>query len=192
MLYRRFLMPAWMFAQMQFAAERNGWTKVISVQPQYNLLYREEERKMLPQCEDQGVGVIPWSPLARGRLTRDWSKDTKRSQNDAFAQKMYENTEEHDKKVIEVVRRIAEARGVPRGHVGLAWLLSKPVITAPIIGATKKEHLTEAIGALPLRLSAEEIAELEAPYVPHPVDSVVPPLPEGPPQITPPKQEGIN
>jgi aryl-alcohol dehydrogenase-like predicted oxidoreductase len=180
-------MPAWIFAKMQFAAERHGWTRFVSMQPQYNLLYREEEREMLPQCTDQGVGVLPWSPQARGRLTRDWDGSSNRAQNDAFAQSMYENTAEHDKQVIEVVKRIAEQRGVPRGHVALAWLWSKPVITAPIVGATKAEHLAEAIDALEFRLSEEEIQELERPYVPHPVDGVVPPLPADPPKITPPK-----
>jgi aryl-alcohol dehydrogenase-like predicted oxidoreductase len=180
-------MPAWMFAKMQFAAERNGWTRFVSMQPQYNLLYREEERDMLPQCADQGVGVIPWSPLARGRLTRDWDHTSNRAQNDAFAQKMYENTAEHDKQVIEVVKRIAEERGVPRGHVALAWLWSKPVITAPIVGATKAEHLSEAIDAMNFRLSEQEIKDLEEPYVPHPVDGVIPPLSKEPPAITPPR-----
>lgn len=180
-------MPAWMFAKMQFAAERNGWTRFVSMQPQYNLLYREEEREMLPQCADQGVGVIPWSPQARGRLTRDWDGSSNRGQNDAFAQKMYENTEEHDKRVIDVVKRIAEQHGVPRSHVALAWLWSKPVITAPIVGATKAQHLAEAIDALDFRLSEEEIQQLERPYVPHPVDGVIPPLPNDPPAITPPR-----
>jgi 1-deoxyxylulose-5-phosphate synthase len=180
-------MPAWIFAKMQFAAQSNGWTRFVSMQPQYNLLYREEEREMLPQCADQGVGVIPWSPLARGRLTRDWDRSSNRSQNDAFAQKMYENTEEPDKKVIETAKRIAQKRGVPRGHVALAWLWSKPVITAPIVGATKIGHLVEAIDALNFKLSGEEIKSLEEPYVPHPVDGVIPPLPEEPPAITPPR-----
>lgn len=180
-------MPAWMFAKMQFTAESHGWTRFASMQPQYNLLYREEEREMLPQCADQGVGVIPWSPQARGRLTRDWDGSSNRAQNDAFAQKMYENTEEHDRQVVEVVKRIAEQYGVPRGHVALAWLWSKPVITAPIVGATKAEHLAEAIDALDFRLSEEEIKSLEELYVPHPVDGVIPPLPSDPPAITPPQ-----
>jgi 1-deoxyxylulose-5-phosphate synthase len=184
-------MQAWKFAKMQFCAERNGWTKFVSMQPQYNLLYREEEREMLPQCADQGVGVIPWSPLARGRLTRDWKNDTARSQNDSFAQKMYENSEQHDEEVLKVVRRIAEAHGVPRGHVALAWLFSKREITAPIIGATKQEHLAEAIDSLNFRLSYEETQALEAPYVPHAVDGIIPPLPEGSPMVTSPRQAMI-
>lgn len=182
-------MEAWRFAKMQHAAERKGWTRFISMQPQYNLLYREEEREMLPLCEDQGVGVIPWSPMARGRLTRDWSETTTRTQNDAFALKMYENTAEHDRKVVEVVARIASERGVPRAHVALAWLLSKSAITAPIIGATKSEHMTTAVSAVDLILSAEEIQALEEPYVPHPVDGIVPPLTDQPMVISPPRSE---
>jgi 1-deoxyxylulose-5-phosphate synthase len=181
-------MQAWKFAKMQYAAERNGWTRFISMQPQYNLLYREEEREMLPMCLDQGVGVIPWSPLARGRLTRDWTEgSSSRSQNDAFAQQMYKNAEEHDKEVLKVVGRIAESHGVPRGYVALAWLRSKPAITAPIVGATKPQHLTEAVASLTFQLSNEEIEALEAPYVAHPVDGIIPPLSADPPSITPPR-----
>ncbi len=177
-------MEAWRFAKMQHVAERHGWTRFVSMQPQYNLLYREEEREMLPQCLDQGVGVIPWSPMARGRLTRDWSESTKRSENDAFAMKMYQNTAELDKPIVDIVARIADQHGVPRAYVALAWLMSKPVITAPIIGATKAEHLSTAVGALNFSLSAEEITELEALYLPHPVDGVIPPLPATPPVLT--------
>lgn len=180
-------MEAWRFAKMQHVAERNGWTRFISMQPQYNLLYREEEREMLPLCADQGVGVIPWSPMARGRLTRDWSETTRRTQNDAFALQMYRNAEIQDRKVVDVVARIAEAHHVPRAHVALAWLLTKPAITAPIIGATKPEHLATAIAALDFSLTQDEIAALEAPYVPHPVDGIVPPLPEHPPTISVPR-----
>ncbi|HFZ1866730.1 TPA: aldo/keto reductase [Klebsiella pneumoniae] len=153
-------MEAWRFAKMQHTAERNGWTRFITMQPQYNLLYREEEREMLPLCEDQGVGVIPWSPMARGRLTRDWSVTSRRTQNDAFALKMYENAALLDKPVIDVVASIAEKHAVPRAHVAIAWLLSKSVITAPIIGATKPEHLSTAISALDFSLSDAEITEL--------------------------------
>ncbi len=180
-------MQAWKFAKMQFAAERNGWTRFVSMQPQYNLLYREEEREMLPQCADQGVAVIPWSPLARGRLTRDWDCSTNRAQNDAFAQKMYEKAEEHDRQVLEVVKRIAEEHQVPRGYVALSWLWSKPEVTAPIVGATKPEHLAEAIDALNFHMSEEEIKALEEPYVPHPVDGVTPPLQAEPPAISKPR-----
>ncbi|MCM3578822.1 aldo/keto reductase, partial [Micrococcus luteus] len=146
-------MEAWRFAKMQHVAERNGWTRFISMQPQYNLLYREEEREMLPLCMDQGVGVIPWSPMARGRLTRDWSESTHRTKNDAFAIQMYLNTEAQDRKVIDVVARLADDHGVPRAHVALAWLLAKPGVTAPIIGATKPEHLATAIRALDFSLT---------------------------------------
>ncbi|HGN9078832.1 TPA: aldo/keto reductase [Klebsiella pneumoniae] len=176
----------WRFAKMQHTAERNGWTRFITMQPQYNLLYREEEREMLPLCEDQGVGVIPWSPMARGRLTRDWSVTSRRTQNDAFALKMYENAALLDKPVIDVVASIAEKHAVPRAHVAIAWLLSKSVITAPIIGATKPEHLSTAISALDFSLSDAEITELEARYLPHPVDGIIPPLPDTPPSLTPP------
>ncbi|MBU9651202.1 aldo/keto reductase [Burkholderia multivorans] len=180
-------MQAWRFAKMQHVAERNGWTRFISMQPQYNLLYREEEREMLPLCMDQGVGVIPWSPMARGRLTRDWSESTDRTKNDAFAIQMYLNAEEQDRKVIDVVVRLADNHGVPRAHVALAWLLAKPGVTAPIIGATKPEHLATAIRALDFSLSDDEINALEAPYIPHPVDGIVPPLPDGPATLTPPR-----
>ncbi|MDE1187207.1 MAG: aldo/keto reductase [Pantoea sp.] len=178
-------MEAWRFSKMQYVAERHGWTRFISMQPQYNLLYREEEREMLPLCEDQGVGVIPWSPMARGRLTRDWGEATLRTQNDAFALKMYQNTAEHDRQVVEVVTRIATYHGVPRAHVALAWLLSKSAITSPIIGATKPDHLSTALGALNFSLSDEEIAALEAPYVPHPVDGIIPPLSDQPLMLSP-------
>ncbi|RQZ58989.1 aldo/keto reductase [Burkholderia sp. Bp9004] len=180
-------MEAWRFAKMQHVAERNGWTRFISMQPQYNLLYREEEREMLPLCMDQGVGVIPWSPMARGRLTRDWSESTHRTKNDAFAIQMYLNTEAQDRKVIDVVARLADNHGVPRAHVALAWLLAKPGVTAPIIGATKPEHLATAIRALDFSLTDDEINALEAPYIPHPVDGIVPPLPDGPSTLTPPR-----
>ncbi len=136
--------------------------------------------------EDQGVGVIPWSPMARGRLTRDWSVTSRRTQNDAFALKMYENAALLDKPVIDVVASIAEKHAVPRAHVAIAWLLSKSVITAPIIGATKPEHLSTAISALDFSLSDAEITELEARYLPHPVDGIIPPLPDTPPSLTPP------
>ncbi|MGB9096832.1 aldo/keto reductase [Erwinia sp.] len=177
-------MEAWRFAKMQYAAERNGWTRFVSMQPQYNLLYREEEREMLPMCEDMGVGVIPWSPMARGRLTRDWSETTQRTENDAFALGMYQRAAEQDKEVVRIVERIATQHGVPRAHVALAWLLSKSSVTAPIIGATKEHHLATAIDSLSFRLTSEEIAQLEAPYVPHVVDGVIPPLSDQPLTLT--------
>jgi len=177
-------MEAWRFAKMQHAAERHGWTRFVSMQPQYSLLYREEEREMLPQCLDQGVGVIPWSPLARGRLTRDWDAETNRSRNDPFAQKIFADTEQQDRKVVEAVTLVAEQRGIARAHVALAWMLTKPAITAPIVGATRPQHLADAIAALDVRLTAEDMAALEAPYVPHPVSGIVPPLSSAPPKLT--------
>jgi 1-deoxyxylulose-5-phosphate synthase len=178
-------MEAWRFAKMQFTAERYGWTRFVSMQPQYNLLYREEEREMLPQCLDQGVGVIPWSPLARGRLTRDWSTDqSRRSQNDAFAQQMYHDTQEQDRAVVQAVADIASRRGIPRAQVALAWMLSRPAVTAPIVGATKAEHLSDALGALSVKLEPDEISALERHYVPHPVNGIIPPLSKDAPQLT--------
>lgn len=162
-------MYAWQFAKAQFIAEKHGWTKFISMQNQVNLIYREEEREMLPLCADMGVGIIPWSPLARGKLTRDWAETTKRAETDAVLKSIYGQTEMQDRKVVEEVGSIAAAKGVPRAQVAMAWLLQKPGITAPIIGVTKPKHLTDALGALDVTLSPEEVAALEAPYVPHPV-----------------------
>ena len=139
------------------------------MQDHYNLLYREEEREMLGLCADQGIGVIPWSPLARGRLTRDWDDATARTETDEFGKTLYKATADADKKVVEAVAAFAETRGVPRAQIALAWMLHKSVITSPIIGATKPHHLEDAVAALSVTLSAEEIASLEAPYVPHPV-----------------------
>jgi aryl-alcohol dehydrogenase-like predicted oxidoreductase len=141
------------------------------MQNHYNLLYREEEREMLPLCQAEGIGVIPWSPMARGRLTRDWRNEeiTKRAETDEFGKKLYQTTEDADHKVIDRVGEIAEARGIPRAQVALAWLLHKPAVTAPIVGASKPHHLEDALGALSVKLSADEIARLEEPYVPHAV-----------------------
>jgi aryl-alcohol dehydrogenase-like predicted oxidoreductase len=169
-------MEAWRFAKMQHAAQRNGWTRFVSMQPQYNLLYREEEREMLPLCLDQGVGVIPWSPLARGQLTRDWQADTHRSHNDAFAKHMQAGTEQQDRAVFDMVSRIAKDRGIARAQVALAWVLAKPVITSPIVGATNTQHLADAIAALDVHLTREEIEAIEAPYIPRLVSGVTPPL----------------
>ncbi|PWU45053.1 alcohol dehydrogenase [Micromonospora globispora] len=162
-------MYAWQFAKALWAAERHGWTRFVSMQNHYNLLYREEEREMLPLCVDQGIAVIPWSPLARGRLTRDWGERTARTETDEFGRGLYARTEEPDRQVVEAVARIAEARGVPRAQVALAWVARNPAVTAPIVGATKPHHLTDAVAALALELTDEEVAALEAPYVPHPV-----------------------
>jgi aryl-alcohol dehydrogenase-like predicted oxidoreductase len=140
------------------------------MQNHYNLIYREEEREMLGLCASEKIGVIPWSPLARGRLTRPWqSEQTKRFETDLFAKSMYSRTEEADRQVVDRLGQLAEQRGIPRAQLALAWLLSKPVITSPIVGATKPHHLQDAVAALSVRLTPEEVASLEEPYVPHPV-----------------------
>ena len=157
-------MYAWQFATMQHAAELNGWTRFVSMQNHYNLLYREEEREMLPLCEDQGVGVIPWSPLARGRLTRPWDSETARSETDGFGRSLYRD---EDRAVVERVLALAERRGVSPAQVALAWLLAQPAVTSPIVGITRPEHLTDAVAAVDLELSDDEVAELGADYLPH-------------------------
>ncbi|MEV1080120.1 aldo/keto reductase [Streptomyces sp. NPDC050211] len=159
-------MYAWQFSKMQYTAEQHGWTKFVAMQNHYNLLYREEEREMLPLCADQGVGVLPWSPLARGRLTRDWGTVTERSANDNFGSRLYP---ESDRTVVEAVTRIANDRGVPRAQVALAWLLHQDTVAAPIVGAAKPQHIEDAAAAVELRLSDKEIEELEQPYAPHPI-----------------------
>jgi 1-deoxyxylulose-5-phosphate synthase len=162
-------MYAWQFAKALHLARRHGWTRFVSMQNFYNLLYREEEREMLPLCADEGIAVLPWSPLARGRLARARDTDTPRTQTDKLFNTLFERSEEADRKVIERVGGIAEARGVPRAQVALAWLLHKSVVTAPIIGASKPQHLDEALAAIELKLTDVEMTELESPYVPHPV-----------------------
>ncbi|HEY3490165.1 MAG TPA: aldo/keto reductase [Candidatus Deferrimicrobiaceae bacterium] len=163
-------MFAWQFAKAQHVAERNGWTRFVSMQNHYNLLYREEEREMIPQCLDMGVGLIPWSPLARGFLARGLSEaSTRRSETDRFSKTVYGPTAESDEKVIAAVDALAKQRGVPNAEIALAWLLRENLVAAPIVGATKMEHLETAVKALDVRLSEEESAALEAPYVPHPV-----------------------
>lgn len=159
-------MFAWQFSKMQYTAERQGWTKFVSMQNHYNLLYREEEREMLPLCSDQGVGVLPWSPLARGRLTRDWGTVTERSENDDFGSRLYP---ESDRTIVEAVTRIAGDRGVPRARVALAWLLHQDTVAAPIVGAAKPHHIEDAVAAVEVELSDKEIEELEQPYAPHPI-----------------------
>ncbi|MGW3284946.1 aldo/keto reductase [Streptomyces sp. NPDC001002] len=159
-------MYAWQFSKMQYTAERHGWTKFVSMQNHYNLLYREEEREMLPLCADQGVGALPWSPLARGRLTRDWGTVTERSANDNFGSRLYA---EGDRTVVEAVTRIAGDRGVPRAQVALAWLLRQTAVAAPIVGAGKPQHIEDAVAAVELELSDKELEELEQPYAPHPI-----------------------
>lgn len=163
-------MWAWQFQRALHVAERHGWSRFVSMQNHLNLIYREEEREMLPLCRAEGVGVIPYSPLAAGRLTRDWSSEqTLRSETDQIARRKYDSTAETDRQVVERVAAIAEQRGVKRVHVALAWLLQKQPVTAPIIGATKISHLEDAIGALAVKLTREEVATLEEPYVPHPI-----------------------
>lgn len=160
-------MFAWQFAKAQAVAEKNGWTKFVSMQNHLNLLYREEEREMLPLCQDQKIAVTPYSPLASGRLTRDWSAQTKRFETDKMAQSKYDKTAEQDRIIVERVKEIAEKYDVERVQVALAWLLQKEQVVAPIIGATKESHLTKALPALDLRLTEEDIRFLEEPYVPH-------------------------
>jgi aryl-alcohol dehydrogenase-like predicted oxidoreductase len=162
-------MAAWQFAKALYLADLHGWTRFISMQNHYNLIYREEEREMIPLCLDQGIGIIPWSPLARGRLARPWGEATARSTSDAFGQALYERTEQSDRVIVERVGELATARGIPRAQVALAWLLGKPGVVAPIVGATKPHHLVDAVGALGVRLSEEEVRHLEEPYEPHPV-----------------------
>jgi aryl-alcohol dehydrogenase-like predicted oxidoreductase len=162
-------MYAWQFARMIHVAERHGWTRFVSMQNHYNLLNREEEREMLPFCAAYGIGVIPWSPLARGRLARAWDEATERTRTDEYGKTLYNASVESDRAITEAVGRVAASRGVSRAQVATAWMLSKPYVTAPIIGATKPAHLDDALEALSLELTPEEIASLEAPYVPHPI-----------------------
>jgi aryl-alcohol dehydrogenase-like predicted oxidoreductase len=159
-------MYAWQFAKALHTSERHGWTKFATMQNHYNLLYREEEREMLPLCADQGIGVLPWSPLARGRLTRDWDTDTARSRTDEFGRTLYDDA---DREIADAVARIAADRGVPRAQVALAWLLHQPTVTAPIVGATKDTHVDDAVAAVSLQLTEKEIDQLQEPYHPHPI-----------------------
>jgi 1-deoxyxylulose-5-phosphate synthase len=164
-------MFSWQFAKAQHVADLNHWTRFVSMQPHYNLIYREEEREMIPQCIDQGVGIIPWSPLARGVLagnrTREGARNTTRSDTDGFTDYLYSQPTDFD--VVERVAEVANERHVPPAQVALAWLLQRPGVTAPIVGATKLGHLVDALAAEQLELSDEEVARLEEPYVPHPV-----------------------
>jgi aryl-alcohol dehydrogenase-like predicted oxidoreductase len=164
-------MYAWQFCKALYLADLHGWTRFVSMQNHYNLLYREEEREMMGLCATEGIGVIPWSPLARGRLARPWDQrsSTDRAGSDEFGKTLYARTEEADRMVVDRVGEIAAAWGVPRAQIALAWLLHKPAITAPIIGATRMQHMEDAEVALAITLSPEEIARLEEPYVPHPV-----------------------
>jgi aryl-alcohol dehydrogenase-like predicted oxidoreductase len=158
-------MYAWQFAQMLATSSQKGWTRFVSMQDYVNLLYREEEREMLPLCKAEGIAVIPWSPLARGRLTRDWDETSARSETDEFGKTLYAGTEDADKKVVSAVAKIAEQRKLPRAQIALAWVLTK--VTSPIVGATKASHLDDAVASLQIKLSGDEISALEAPYIPH-------------------------
>jgi aryl-alcohol dehydrogenase-like predicted oxidoreductase len=163
-------MFSWQFTKALYLADLHGWTRFVSMQNHYNMLYREEEREMMPLCLDQGIGVIPWSPLARGRLARPpGDLNTERAGSDEFGMTLYAQSETADRVVIQRVGEVAKARGIPQAQVALAWQLSKPFITAPIVGATKPQHLEDALAAVTIKLSPEEIAKLEEPYVPHPV-----------------------
>ncbi len=162
-------MYAWQFAKAQHVAASNGWSRFVSMQNYLNLIYREEEREMIPLCLDQGVGLMPWSPMARGRLTRPHGQQTQRTRTDVSGQSFYLNTEAQDGRVIDVVEQIAAERGVPMAQMALAWVLGKRGVSAPIVGASKVAQLDDAVAALALQLSAEEVARLEAPYVPHAV-----------------------
>jgi 1-deoxyxylulose-5-phosphate synthase len=159
-------MKAWEFSKAIYTSRLNGWTEFISMQNHVNLLTREEEREMLPLCADQGIAVMPWSPMARGRLTRPWNETSTRQETDEFGKTLYTQFPESDREIIDAVATVAAARGVPRAQVALAWVAQKKGVTSPIVGASKPEHLTDAIAALSLKLTADEIAALEKPYVP--------------------------
>ena len=159
-------MFAWQFAQLQYTADLNGWTRFVSMQDQYNLLMREEEREMLPFCLDQGVGVIPWSPLARGHLTRPWGTTTPRAQTDQFGATLYRQQEDGALAIIDAVASIAKIRGVTMAQVALAWVRQQPAVTAPIVGVTKQQHLDDAIASLQIALTTDELEALESPYLP--------------------------
>jgi aryl-alcohol dehydrogenase-like predicted oxidoreductase len=162
-------MYAWQFAKAVYISRLNGWTQFASMQNHVNLLYREEEREMLPFCEDQKIAVIPWSPLARGRLTRDWNESTSRQETDQFGKTLYTQAIDSDHKIIDAVGALAAVHGIPRAQIATAWILQKSAVTAPIIGASKPHHLTDAVAALSVKLTPEEITTLEEPYVPRTV-----------------------
>jgi aryl-alcohol dehydrogenase-like predicted oxidoreductase len=159
-------MHAWEFAKAVYISRLNGWTQFVSMQDHLNLLYREEEREMLPFCEDQKIAVIPWSPLARGRLTRDWNESTSRQESDQFGKTLYNQAIDSDRRIIDAVGALAKARNVSRAQIAIAWIAQKSAVTAPIVGASKPHHLEDAVAALSVKLTPEEIKTLEAPYVP--------------------------
>jgi aryl-alcohol dehydrogenase-like predicted oxidoreductase len=164
-------MFAWQFCKALHLADLHGWTRFVSMQNYYNLLYREEEREMMGLCTAEGIGVIPWSPLARGRLARPWDAkgSTERAGSDEFGKRLFALTEEADRAVVDYTGQVADGRGLPRAQVALAWVLSRPAVTSPILGVSKPHHLEDGLAALAVELSSDEIARLEAPYVPHPV-----------------------
>ncbi len=162
-------MYAWQFAKALFTSDLNGWPRFVSMQNQVNLVYREEEREMLPLCVDQGIGVIPWAPLGSGKLTRPWGEQTKRNTTDANGKTMYENDVGNQRAIVDAVGKVAKARGVSYAQVAMAWVLQKPGVAAPILGATKLDHLKDAIGSVGLKLSADEVKALEAPYQSRPI-----------------------
>jgi 1-deoxyxylulose-5-phosphate synthase len=161
-------MWAWQFAKYQEAARANGWTEFASMQDEVSLIYREEEREMLPLCAADGIGIIPWSPLGGGKLTRPWGTSTDRSTTDRYNKSMYDAPRGDEQAIVEAVEALAQRRGVSMAEIGLAWLLSKPVVTAPIVGVSKLSHVEAALRAVELMLGEEEVAELESPYEPHP------------------------
>jgi aryl-alcohol dehydrogenase-like predicted oxidoreductase len=161
-------MWAWQFQKALHVAEKHGWTRFVSMQDHYNLIYREEEREMLPLCRAEKIGAIPYSPLASGRLTRAWaSESTQRSETDQIQKAKYDAAAESDRPIVERVAELAQKYGVSRTHIALAWLLQKEPVTAPILGATKSTHLEEAVGALSVKLTPEDVTYLEEAYVPH-------------------------
>jgi aryl-alcohol dehydrogenase-like predicted oxidoreductase len=160
-------MYAWQFSKALYTSRLRGWTEFVSMQNHLNLLNREEEREMLPLCADQGIAVMPWSPLARGRLTRAWNETSSRQETDEFGKKLYTQFPDSDRQIVDQVSAIAGARGVPRAQVAMAWLVQKKGVTSPIVGASKADHLKDAVAGLSLKLTAEEVASLEKPYVPH-------------------------
>jgi aryl-alcohol dehydrogenase-like predicted oxidoreductase len=166
-------MYAWQFAKMVYTSRLHGWTSFVSMQDHYNLIQREEEREMIPFCIDQGIAVLPWSPLARGRLTRDWEESSTRQENDVFGGTLYNAAIDSDKAIVAAVKKVAEGRGVPRAQVALSWVAHRQGVTAPIVGATKPHHLDDAVAAIELVLSKEETTELEAAYGPRPVAGYV-------------------
>lgn len=165
------VMSAWQFLKANHIAEKNGWTRFVSMQNHYNLIYREDEREMLSLCKEEKIAVTPFSPLASGRLARDWKETTQRSETDQVQKAKYDATADTDRLVVERVASLAEKHGVPRVQIALAWLLQKEPVTAPIVGATKRAHLEDAVAALSIKLTPEEMVFLEEPYVPHPVYS---------------------